>query len=130
MSDFTRSVIFHRPDLFKTKDNAVLLFSYLDDFLGGAGFHTGSLKKAISHSLRQIAYLKTVGNWLGLSFKATKMEPPRSHQALLGITLDILQRSCSLKPGKASKVVLLIDELLHGNTWPLLEIQKLCGNTV
>ena len=59
---FTRAVIFHRPDLFKSKDNLKILFSYLDDFMGGAGSYKGSLKKAIEHAMEQIAYLKTIGN--------------------------------------------------------------------
>ena len=130
MSDFTRAAIFHRPDLFKTADNVSLLYSYLDDFMCGAGFWSGSLTNAFNHALQQMAYLHTVGNWLGLSFKDTKMELPSTRHALLGLTLDTLQRSCSLKPGKASKVAVLIDEMLGAQTWKLKELQKLCGNTV
>ena len=130
IQSFTKAVIFHRPDLYKSKENVQILYSYLDDFMGGAGSFKGTIQEATAHALEQIAYLKTIGNWLGLSFKTSKMEPPRSHQALLGITLDTLQRTCSLKPGKASKVIGLIDELLKAKSWSLKLMEKLCGNTV
>jgi len=53
-----------------------------------------------------------MGQWLGLTFKRAKMEVPESHQALLGITLDLLQRNLALKPGKAVTVAEMTGDIL------------------
>jgi len=118
------------PWIFKSKENCILLFSYLDDYLGGAGFFQGSLQNAIQHSLNQVTYIQSMGLWLGLTFKRQKMEVPQSYQALLGITLDLLQRNLSLKPGKAVKVADMIDDILSHLMWDKKSLQSLCGNTV
>ena len=130
MSAFVKSCIFHRPDLFRGPDNLALLFGYLDDFLGGAETYTGSRLQAREHAAKQMAFVKEVGRWLGLSFLKTKMCIPDSQQSLLGITLDVLQRQCSLKPGKAEKITELTDSLLHALFWDSKNIEKLMGNTV
>ena len=72
---FTRSLIFHRPDLFAGETNLFLLYSYMDDFMCGAGYRTGSLKAAFTHSLHQQAYLRAMGSFLGLIFKSSKTAP-------------------------------------------------------
>ena len=130
MQAFTTACVYHRPDLFRGRNNVALLYSYLDDYLGGAGTSAGSLNSAIHHSLNQMAYVKEMGRWLGLKFLTTKMEAPRSHHALLGITLDLLQRQVSLKPGKASKVSALTDNILSALFWDKKSLEQLCGNTV
>lgn len=123
-------MIFHYPDLFGGPGNVHLLYSYLDDFLGGAGHYQGSLSTAMQQAAKQISCLKEVGRWMGLKFIKSKTEYPNSHQCLLGITLDLLQRECSLKPGKSSAVVALIDKMLNENNVVIKELQSLMGNTV
>ena len=60
-SSFTKAMIFHFPELFGGRENLALLYSYLDDFLGGAGHYQGSFKEALEISARQISCLKEVG---------------------------------------------------------------------
>ena len=84
----------------------------MDDYLGGAGFFQKKLSDAIDHALHQTAYIMAMGNWLGLTFKREKMKSAESHQALLGVTLDLLQRNLALKPGKAVSVADFTDNLL------------------
>ena len=127
---FTKACIFHRPDLFVSKENSILLFSYMDDYLGGAGFFQKKLSDAIDHALHQTAYIMAMGNWLGLTFKREKMKSAESHQALLGVTLDLLQRNLALKPGKAVSVADFTDNLLSHLFWDKKAMQSLCGNTV
>ena len=67
---------------------------------------------------------------MGLKFLKSKTIYPDSQQALLGITLDILHRECSLKPGKASKVVDIISKSLAADSWVLKEIQSITGNSI
>ena len=38
-----------------------LLYSYLDDFLGGAGHYQGSIKDAMEHSAKQIGVMQELG---------------------------------------------------------------------
>ena len=80
--------------------------------MGGSGHHQGSLKKAIQHSLNQVTYLMEIGRWLGLTFKHEKLEAPRSYKALLGVTLDLIQRTVSLKIGKSHSVSEFTDNII------------------
>ena len=89
-----------------------LLYSYLDDFLGGAGHFKGSLRDAIDLSAKQISCMQELGRWLGLTFLKSKTVYPNSSQALLGFTLNLLHREVSLKQGKATKVVGKLEDLL------------------
>ena len=89
-----------------------LLYSYLDDFLGGAGHFKGSLRDAIYLSAKQISCMQELGMWLGLTFLKSKTVYPNSSQALLGFTLNLLHREVSLKQGKATKVVGKLEDLL------------------
>ena len=77
VSAFTKGLIFHRPDLFGGENNLAILYSYMDDFMIGSGSRFGSLTNAMDHSLRQVAYIRTMGNFLGLTFKESKTEVPR-----------------------------------------------------
>ena len=38
-----------------------VLYSYLDDFLGGGGHYQGSLNDAITHTAKQIAVMQELG---------------------------------------------------------------------
>ena len=96
----------------------------------GSGSKFGSLNDAMTHSLNQMAYLRAMGDWLGLTFKASKTEVPRSFQTLLGLTLDTLNDQVYLKPGKAEKVTSLISSVLKNEFWEVRPLQKISGNCV
>ena len=130
IQSFTKATIARCPQLYGGYDNLKLLYSYLDDFMGGSHPGCSSLQSALNHSAHQMAFMKEIGRWLGLRFLNTKMEVPLSQQNLLGITLDTLHNSCSLKAGKASKIAALIDKMLFGDSWLVNDLQKLCGNTI
>ena len=130
VQSFTKACIFHRSDLFGGPQNLALLYSYLDDFMCGSGSKFGSLNCAMTHSLNQMAYLRAMGDWLGLTFKASKTEVPRTWQNILGLTLDTLNSQVSLKDGKALKVSLLISEILECKQWKLKPLQKVSGNCI
>ena len=108
----TKGILFHRPDLFKSEDNAILLYSYLDDFMCGSGKRNGDLRSAMEHSLHQQAYLRGIADYLGLTFKTSKFEVPNEKQNLLGLTLHTALNTVSLKDGKAIKVSKLIEATL------------------
>ena len=126
----TKGILFHRPDLFFSKENEILLYSYLDDFMIGAGTRHGSLTDAMAHSLQQQAYLRGIASFLGLTFKTSKFEVPCEWQKLLGLTLNTALQTVALKDGKALKVVNLIDKVLQSKKWELLLLQKVAGNTI
>ena len=102
----------------------------MDDFMLGAGYRTGTLKAAFTHSLHQQAYLRAMRSFLGLTFSPTKTEVPHHRHALLGITLDVLHRYVGLKIGKTDSVAEFIRLVVFSPTWDLTEIQKISGNTI
>ena len=54
----------------------------------------------------------------------------QSHQTLLGITPDLLQRQVCLKPGKTKSVSEFTDNILFNLFWDKKSLESLCGNTV
>lgn len=122
LSMFTKGMIFHFPDLFGGEEALDLLFSFLDDFMGGAHSH--------EHAMQQIAVLKLFGEMLGLKFLNSKMEWPKSEQCLLGLTLNVLFSSVYLKTGKNEKFAKLVRLLLSSKVWRIQDIQSLCGNLI
>lgn len=122
LSMFTRGMIFHFPDLFGGEEALDLLFSFIDDFMGGAHSH--------EHAMQQIAVLKLFGEMLGLKFLNSKMEWPKSEQCLLGLTLNVLFSSVYLKMGKNEKFASLVRQLLSSKVWKTKDVQSLCGNLI
>ena len=58
------------------------------------------------------------------------MEVPESHQALLAIILNLLQRNLALNSGKAVTVAEMTENILFHLLWDKKYLQSLIGNTV
>lgn len=127
MSSHVRGCVFHRYDLFskdpKKRDfNLRLLFSYLDDFMCAA--------RTLAHALEQFAFFTAIGEYLGLVFSPSKMEPPLQEQCLLGVIFNTLHKIVALKSGKPQKVKDMLVKFASSRWWSAKQIEEVMGNLI
>ena len=123
---FTKSLLFHYPQIFTTKQGKYReLWSWLDDFVGKKS--DSSLSKAFRLAMDAQALILSHAQSLGLRIAPKKTLPPDQIAVLLGLELNAKDKTISLKPGKFGSYAKDLRHILRQKKIPRKKLEELHG---